>query len=142
MRRLRTEQGVEAAKTVAFVLVAPQDMRKLIEENRAAIEVLVRVSSLTFVQAIADGWVTAVSGNATVGLDLAGTIDVAKELAKMTKEIEELETYIASLGAKMKNQEFLEKAPTKVKEEMERKYGEAEAKLVALKERQASLGRD
>ena len=51
----------------------------------------------------------------------------------------ETEAYIGSVSVKMKNQEFMAKAPTKVREEMERKYGEAHAKLVALKERAENL---
>jgi valyl-tRNA synthetase len=66
-------------------------------------------------------------------------VDLGKELAKAEKEIAETESYIASLATKLKDRDFLAKAPTKVKEDMERKYGEAEAKLVALKDRLGKL---
>jgi len=139
MRRLRAENSVEAAKQVSFSLIAADDIQKLVEENIEIVKTLARASGITFVDAIADGWVTTVSGMTTVGLDLAGTIDVAKEKAKLAKEIAETESYIASLGTKMKNEEFMAKAPLKVKEDMDRKYGEAEAKLKALKERALKL---
>lgn len=139
MRRLRAENGVEAAKQVEFAVTAAQDVQKLLTENMDVVKTLARASSVLFVDSIANGWVTTVSGNATVGLDLAGTIDVAKEKAKIAKDIEETEAYIASLGTKMKNQEFMAKAPTKVKEDMDRKYGEAQAKLNALQDRLKKL---
>ena len=138
MRRLRLENGIEPAKQVAFAIAAPQDVQKLLEENNDIVKTLVRASSIAF-NAIPEGWALTVSGGTTVGLDLAGAIDMKKERAKTEKEVETTERYIASLGEKMKNREFMEKAPLKVKEDMDRKYGEAEAKLAALKERMKSL---
>lgn len=139
MRRLRAENGVEAAKQVEFCVVAAKEIQKLVEENLEIVKTLTRASSISF-NAITEGWATTVSGMTTVGLNLAGTIDVEKEKAKLVKEIVETEKYIASVTIKMKNEEFMAKAPLKVKEDMDRKYGEAEAKLKALRERQTTLG--
>jgi valyl-tRNA synthetase len=138
MRRLRSEQGIEPVKMVEFSLSAPADIQKLVEENLDVVKTLSRASSVSF-GSVADGWATLVSGSATIGLNVAGSVDVAKERAKTEKEIEETQNYLASLEGKLKNQEFLSKAPAKVKEDMERKYGEAQAKLGALKERLGKL---
>ena len=103
------------------------------------IKTLARASTITIVTSIEEGWATLVSSGATIGLNVAGSVDVGKERAKAEKELEEIQKYIASTETKLKNEEFLSKAPAKVKEEMERKYAEAEAKLAALKERLEKL---
>ena len=135
MRRLRSEQGVEPAAQVEFALVASQQVEKLFGDNMEVFKALARASSICVVKSVEDGWATLVSGSTTIGLNLAGTVDVEKEKAKIEKEIQETETYIKSLTGKLKNKEFISKAPAKVVEEMERKYGGAEAKLGALKVR-------
>ncbi len=140
MRRLRSEQGIEPVKMVEFSVVAPVDVRKLIEENVEVIKTLARASSISFVDTIPDGWVTTISGSTPIALNPAGTIDIAKERAKAEKEIAETEKYLNATRGKLANQEFLSKAPPKVKEDMERKYAEAEEKLKALKDRLEKLG--
>ncbi len=139
LRRLRAENGVESTKQILFAIVAPDDIQKLLEENMEIVKTLARASSVKFVGSIVDDWATTVSGATTVGLDLSGAIDIKKEKAKLSKEIAETEEYIVTTGLKMKNVEFMTKAPTRVKETMEKKYGEANMKLQALKERLTKL---
>jgi valyl-tRNA synthetase len=139
MRRLRSEQGIEPAKQVEFAVVADAGTQKLIEGQAEVIRALVRASDLSCVPSVADGWATTVSGTSTVAVNTAGAVDLAKEKDKLSKELADTETYIASLATKLANTEFLSKAPVKVRETMERNYGEAQAKLVALKERLAKL---
>ena len=139
MRRLRAEQGIEPVKMVEFSLVAARDVRSLAEAQIEILKTLARAELISFVDEIQDGWATMVSGGATSGLNVAGSGDIEKERAKTEKEIHETESYLESIRGKLGNQEFISKAPVKVKEEMERKYGEAEAKLKALKERLEKL---
>lgn len=139
VRRLRAEQGIEASKMVEFAVMSKPEVRELIEANQKIVQSLARIESISFVESIPDDWAYFALGGSTFGLNVAGSVDVEKERAKAEKEIEEIEKYIASTETKLKNEEFLSKAPAKVKEEMERKYGEAEAKRVALKERLTKL---
>ncbi|MEO5927832.1 MAG: valine--tRNA ligase [Patescibacteria group bacterium] len=140
MRRLRAEQGIEPAKIVEFSLVGSKQVTSLIEENMDVFKTLARASNISIVPSVQEGWATLVSGTTTIGLDVAGSVDIEKEKAKMTKEIADTERYIASTKQKLSNKEFMAKAPAKVKEEMETKYAEAEAKLNTLKERMEKLG--
>jgi valyl-tRNA synthetase len=96
--------------------------------------VLARAETISF-GSIADGWATTISGGMTVGLNVAGAVDVEKEKAKLTKEIAETERYLATLDVKLKNKEFMSKAPAKVTDDMHAKRDAAEAKLEALKDR-------
>ncbi|MFA5935940.1 MAG: valine--tRNA ligase [Patescibacteria group bacterium] len=139
MRRLRAEQGIEPVKMVEFAIAIPKDVKKLLEENIDIVKVLTRSENVSFVDSIENGWASVVSGNATIGLNVAGSVDVEKEREKTEKEIEETKKYIASLTGKLKNKEFLAKAPANVREEMETKFGEAEAKMKALTDRLEKL---
>ena len=135
IRRLRAEQGIEPAKKVEISISCPPEIAKLVEENKAVAEYLSRSLSITIADSVPDGWVTTVSGSATIALNAAGSVDVEKERAKLEKEIAETEAYIKSFKTKLENKEFISKAPEKVRVEMETKLGDAEAKLQALKGR-------
>ena len=135
IRRLRAEQGIEPAKKVEVAISCSPEIAKLVEENKAVAEHLSRSSSITIADSVPDGWVTTVSGSATIALNAVGSVDVEKERAKLEKEIAETEAYIKSFKTKLENKEFISKAPEKVRVEMETKLGDAEAKLQALKGR-------
>lgn len=138
-RRLRSENGVEPAKMVELSIVAASDARGLIEQNIDIVKALARASEIGLVTSIEEGWTTTISGASTIGLNLAGTVDLVKERAKIEKEIAETEKYLVSTKIKLENQEFISKAPPKVKEDMEKKLAEAQAKLAALQERMQKL---
>ena len=135
VRRLRAEQGIEPAKMIEVGVVADAAAKVLIESNLEVVKALARASSLAFVDAIGDGWATAISGTATIGINTAGAVDVEKEKAKLEKEIAELEPYIASTTAKLANAEFTSKAPVHVVEGMKAKLAEAEGKKEAIEGR-------
>ncbi|MDF1497314.1 MAG: valine--tRNA ligase [Patescibacteria group bacterium] len=139
LRRLRAEQGIEAAKFVEYSIVADTYQHQLIEENHEVIKSLTRAESINIEETIAEGWATDVSGTMTIGLNLAGAIDVEAEKIKLQKEIEELAPYIKSTEAKLENADFTSKAPEHVVNSMKDKLDEAKKKQQALKERMKSL---
>jgi valyl-tRNA synthetase len=125
-RRLRQENGVEAAKKVEFVVTNAQKadwMDRLVN------------GTITIVDTIPEGYAVTPSGAATIGLNLAGAVDLEKEKAKLAKELEEIEKYISSTEAKLANEEFTSKAPEKVVQGMKDKLEEAKAKRDAIKSR-------
>ncbi|MFA5130131.1 MAG: valine--tRNA ligase [Patescibacteria group bacterium] len=134
MRRLRAEQGIEPVKFVEFSITSDEEIKNLINSNLEVIKQLARASDIRC-ELTPDGWVTAMSGTATIGLNVAGAVDIEKEKAKMQKELAELEPYIKSTKAKLKNKEFASKAPAKVIEGMKAKLEEAEGKKKAIEER-------
>jgi valyl-tRNA synthetase len=141
MRRLRSEQGIEAAKQVEFALVAPHDAAPLIEQNAALIQHLTRASSAPLVSQVPSaGWATMVSGSITIGLYAAGAVDVEKEKAKAQKELEDTRKYVDALNKQLANDEFTSKAPPSVVDGMKQKLQEAEAKLKALEEKMRIAG--
>ncbi len=133
MRRLRAENGVEPAKQVEFVVVG-NHIETLIEQNNAWIARLVN-GSCASVSSIPDGYAMTPSGKATIGLNLAGAVDIEKEKAKLTKELDQLRNYVASTEAKLGNAEFTSKAPAHVIDGMKAKLAEAQEKVKAIEER-------
>jgi valyl-tRNA synthetase len=141
IRRFRNEHQIESAKEIE-IISAPevdQETKNIILTHEHVIRFLCRLSGMKFAL-IPDSWATFDAGSLLIGVNLAGTIDIAKERAKAEKEIAETENYLNATRGKLANQEFLSKAPPKVKEDMERKYAEAEEKLKALKDRLEKLG--
>lgn len=142
MRRLRSEQGVEPAVQLEYAIVL--DPTVLVKMNFEAcsevIRVLARASSVQFVETIPAAWPSLVTNGATIAANTLATVDVEKEKEKIAKELAQLETYSASTQMKLQNEEFLSKAPAKVKDEMERKLAEAQAKIEALQLKAKQLG--
>jgi len=139
LRCLRSEQNIEPVKFLEFALVANVDDRRLIEQNLQIVKSLARAKSVTFVDTLAEGWVTTVSGSITVGLNLAGAINIEAEKAKVQKELAELAPYIKSTEAKLQNADFTSKAPEKVVNDMRSKLDEAKKKQEALQQRWSTL---
>lgn len=140
MRRLRAEQGIEPVKLVEFAVVCDEATKDLIESNIEVVKQLTRSSSVTVIDSIEDGWASTVSGSVTIGLNIAGAVDIEKEKAKLQKELAEVEPYIASTKAKLANAEFTSRAPAHVIDGMKAKLEEAESKKVAIEERLGKMG--
>jgi valyl-tRNA synthetase len=131
LRRLRAEQGIEPGKMIEVAINTDDATKKLIESNIEIVKSLARASEIRL-ELTPDGWATAVSGTATIGINVAGTVDVEKEKAKLTKELSETEAYITSTKAKLENAEFTSKAPQNVVDGMKAKLAEAEGKKTAI----------
>ncbi len=139
LRRLRSEQNVEPVKFVEFAVVADEAGRQVIEANLEVIKHLSRAENITFADKIDDGWPVTVSGSMTIGLNLAGAVDVEAEKIKLQKEMEDLIPYIESTEKKLSNSEFTAKAPEKVVQGMQDKLEEAKNKLSAIQQRLKTL---
>ena len=131
MRRLRADNGVEPAKQVEFVVVGHSE---LMNQNNAWVCRLVN-GSCAVASSIPDGYALIPSGHATIGLNLAGAVDLEKEKAKLTKELEQLQKYVVSTEAKLANTDFTSKAPAKVIDEMKAKLAEAQEKVKVIEGR-------
>lgn len=139
MRRIRAEQGIEPAKTVEFAVIANEANTNLIHENEAVVKHLTRASEIMITSTIPEGWATTVSGSSTIGLNVAGTIDVTKEREKLEKEMNEIAGYLNGLNTKLGNQDFVAKAPSHVVAGMREKQEEAKVKLESLRKRLESM---
>ncbi|MGC2248514.1 MAG: valine--tRNA ligase [Terriglobales bacterium] len=118
VRNLRAELKIEPKVKVPIdVFVTEAAVRRLIEENRAAVERLGSVESIKFVQS---SLAKVAGARSTARFDVhvvyEKKIDVAAERERLKKELEKIEKEIANGQRQLGNEQFLEKAPAKVVE--------------------------
>ena len=61
-----------------------------------------------------DGMVTITTADAKLYIPMGQLVDVAKELARITKELEAAKKFLNSLEAKLSNEKFVSRAPESV----------------------------
>ncbi|MFJ2741924.1 valine--tRNA ligase [Streptomyces sp. NPDC087440] len=123
VRRFRSDQGLQpgqkvpAELTLAGTALAPHE---------AAIRQLLRLT------APGEGFHATASlpvAGATVALDLSGTIDVAAERKRLTKDLEAAKKEVVQANAKLGNEAFLAKAPDNVVDKIRGRLSKAEADI-------------
>ncbi|QQR83908.1 valine--tRNA ligase [Candidatus Peregrinibacteria bacterium] len=134
IRHLRSENKIEPAKKVDVALQSEKHT-DLLERNAEDIRRLARVENLTIetkkisMENAASDWVSDVE----IFVPLDGLVDPEKEKARVEKEVQNLQQYIAGLKAKLGNAQFVANAPETVVAGEKAKLADAEAKLEKLK---------
>jgi valyl-tRNA synthetase len=118
VRNLRAELKVEPKVRVPIEVFAPEvNIRRLIEENRGAVQRLGGVESIAFVET---SLAKITGARSTARFDVhviyEKKIDVAAERERLNKDLEKIEKEIANGQRQLGNEQFLAKAPTKVVE--------------------------
>jgi valyl-tRNA synthetase len=142
VRALRKEIGVEE-KALAPIMVrlGPQD-RVVIEENRAIVERLARVSELHFVDMIPFGLTKRSTFKFDVAVVYERTVDVPAERDRLTKEIAKYEKGLAAAERQLGNESFLAKAPANVIEGLKKQESETRLLLDKAKAALAALPKE
>ncbi len=132
VRNLRAELKVEARQPAPIQVHAGADVRRILEENRGAVERLANVNEIEFVE---ESLAKAADARSTARFDVRVVyekkIDVAAERERLNKELARIEKQIESAGRQLNNEQFLSKAPAKVVEGLRRQL--AESKLLREK---------
>jgi valyl-tRNA synthetase len=89
---------------------------------------MARISEIARAPAFEPGTVQIVVRGETIGLALAGLIDISAERARLEKEIAKAEADISRVDAKLGNANFVARAPEEVVEEEKEKREEAQAR--------------
>ena len=130
VRNIRTEYGVAPSKRIRLY-VEPTDER--IRECDLYLAKLCGLEEVVFgTAAEGEKTVNAVGTAAKCQVPLGDLVDTAKEIERITKELENVENEIARANGKLSNEGFLAKAPAKLVE------GER-AKLAKFEELKAQL---
>ena len=141
VRNIRGEHNVGPGKPISVILrVHNKQALKTIEDGKKYIIDLARIGELKIIEGheTPKGCATAVAGGVDIFVPLAGMIDVDAEKTRLTKEIEKLEKYTASVEGKLANKNFVERAPKEVvaaeRERLAQAKAEAEKLRCGLKE--------
>jgi valyl-tRNA synthetase len=139
VRNLRAELKVETRAKVPIQVHAEAGVRKLIEQNRVAVERLANVENIEFVP---ESLSKTSGARSTTRFDVAVVyekkVDVAAERVRLEKDREKYNAELGRARAQLANQAFLAKAPEKVVEGLRRRAAELEVLIpkteAALKE--------
>ncbi|WP_026871808.1 valine--tRNA ligase [Inquilinus limosus] len=136
IRTIRSEMNVPpAAELTATLRDASAETKRRLETHSALIRRLARLASIEVSEAVPEkGAAQAVIDEATLVLPLAGIIDLDKERARLSKEIEKNASEVEKIDRKLGNAQFLEKAPDEVVEEQRERRAETEATIDRLRQ--------
>ena len=141
IRSVRAEMNVPAGAKVPLVVVGANDATQArLTDTEALLTRLARLDAITHADAVPEGAVQTVLGEATLALPLADVIDVDAERARLKKDIGKVEGEIQKISGKLGNQGFLDKAPEAVIEENKARLAEEEARRDKLAAALARLG--
>jgi len=141
VRNLRAELKVEPKVKVPIEVFAPEpEIRRMIEQNRGAVERLAGVEKITFVE---ESLAKRAGARSTSRFDVHAVyerkIDVAAECERLKKELEKIEKELGNNQKQMGNEQFLAKAPAQVVEGLRKRAVElgvlrekSKSKLVEL----------
>ncbi|WP_175429607.1 valine--tRNA ligase [Azospirillum argentinense] len=128
VRSMRSEMNVPPAAQIELKLkdAGPESLKRL-DTHR---DLILRMGRLASVEPLSGpvpkSAVQAVLDEATLILPLEGIVDIDKERARLTKEIEKLSGEIKKIDAKLSNEQFVAKAPEEVIEEQRDRRDTAE----------------
>jgi len=141
VRAARSELGVPpGAKLAAIVNEAGAETRGRLDRLWAAVSRLARIEKIDFDQATQGGAAQVVVDEATFVLPLEGVIDIAAEKARLTKSLEAATKEALSLGGRLANPAFVEKAKPEAVEKARADHAEKSAEADRLRAALARLG--
>jgi valyl-tRNA synthetase len=140
IRKLRAENGVEAAAKISAVVYGHSATEKL----KGCTDDIIRLARLSDLKLEENGEkpdkaVTDIVGGIEIYLRLEGLVDTEKEKIRLKKEVEQLEKYIATLSAKLMNKNFVQSAPLTIVEAEKSRLKESEEKKAKLEEQMKGL---
>ncbi len=146
LRNIRGELGISPGKPLPLLIsnAAADDIARL-DRQGALLRFIGRLESIAVIanEAELPPVSTALVGTMTLGVPLAGLIDVSAELARLDKEITRLSQEVARVEAKLSNESFVARAPADVVAKEREKITDnqrAQASLAAQREKIATLG--
>lgn len=139
IRNMRAEMNVPIGKkTEAILQVANAELNVIFSQNVAFLQQLASVMPVTIESvspAKPDQAAAAVAGGVEIYLPLRGLIDIDKEVARLEKELTNLNKEVERLVGKLNNSGFIAKAPAQVIEVERGKQKDYEEKRSVVRER-------
>ncbi len=142
VRRVRAESGINPSAYINLqILPSDEKIKTLIEENIEIIKLLTRTKEYTILDKHPSGkFLKGVSAKWEFFIPVEGLIDIEKEIKRLEKEKQNVSNELNSIEARLKNKQFLEKAPENIvnrtmvrKEELIEKLNKLETTLNTFK---------
>jgi valyl-tRNA synthetase len=139
IRSARQETNVPAGAQIPLQLVgASAATRERVERWGDVLRRLARLSDIAFTDAAPKASVQLLVRGETAALPLEGVVDIAAEVARLTKEQGKLHGDVAKIDAKLANADFLARAPEEVVDEQRERREDMTARIAKIDE---ALGR-
>ena len=142
IRKIRSGMNVAPGRKVPLVIQGGSDQDYVwYERNRHFLMTLAKLEDITELDqgTPAPEAATALVGEMTLLIPLAGLIDKAAEAARMEKEIEHIQRDLERSDKKLANPSFVERAPAEVVEKERQRISEARTSLAKLQEQLARI---
>jgi len=136
IRNIRSVWQIEPAKRLKVKICAhKKSLENLLNTHSAHIKDLAKVDSLEIAQELKKPKHSAVAvvGDIEIFVPLEGIIDVKKEAKRLTQKIKELENILRSTDKKLKNKQFLSRAPKEIVAQTKQKQAQLKDSLKKLK---------
>ncbi len=135
VRNIRAELKVENKVRVPIKVFGDAEVRRLIEQNRDAIEKLANVEGITFISThLAKEGGARSTARFDVAVVYEQKIDIAAERERLHKELVRIEGELARLQKQLANEQFLAKAPAHVIEGMRKRQEELDVIVVKIRD--------
>lgn len=140
VRNIRNEMKVNPGRRIKAILAAPAAKADILREGQSYLKNLARIKELEIGGADLERpekVSTSIISEVEVILPLEGMIDLDKEIARMEKEIKDVESEIERAAGKLKNEGFVNNAPqdlVEAEKEKLKEYREKKEKLILRKE--------
>lgn len=142
VRNIRAEMNIAPSKPLEVLLRNLSDAeQQCLANNQALIQTMAKLSSINLLgkDGTAPLAVTKLLGNAELLIPMAGFIDKAAELARLSKEIEKLIGEVKRIEGKLSNENFVAKAPEAVIAKEREKMQDYQQGLEKLRQQYASI---
>ncbi|TLU67333.1 valine--tRNA ligase [Thalassotalea litorea] len=142
VRNIRGEMDIAPSKPLPVLLkhVNTEDKRRL-NENQQFLSALAKLESIDVLAEDDNGpaSATAVIGDMSVLIPMAGLIDKEAEIARLSKAIDKLAGDVKRTEGKLANENFVSKAPAAVIDKERAKLADAKSQLEKLNEQKLSI---
>ncbi|HEX8894947.1 MAG TPA: class I tRNA ligase family protein, partial [Terriglobales bacterium] len=134
VRNIRAELQIEPKQKLAIEIHADDEIRRLIERDRASLERMANVESVAFVPT---SLAKAVGARSTARFDVRvlyeRKIDVGAERERLNKDLAKMNDDMGGVTAQLSDDEFLRKAPEKVVNRAKQRKAELEMLIAKAK---------
>lgn len=142
IRNRRAEMNVPPSKKAALYVLTAK--REVFTEGEGFIQRLAYADQVTLLDREPenlDGMVTCATADAKLYIPMGQLVDVAKELERIAKELEKARKNLASLEGKLKNENFISRAPEAVVNAEREKAQKARDLIASLEQSQEAMSK-